>query len=197
MTLSFQLVAATSAVLIMDYQVDIVGSKDDRLVLLENARAVLQEARSLGIPIIYVMVSFREGYPEISDRNIMFSGLRAGGRLIAGTPGTQIHPTVKPHDQDVVVVKKRVNAFFNTELETILKSKGVDTVILMGIATSGVILSTVRWAADADYSIIVIGDCCNDGDQEVHTLLTEKILPRQSDVVSTSQMLQFLEELKH
>ena len=56
-----------------------------------------------------------------------------------------------------------------------------------GIATSGVVLSTVRHAADADYRLLVIGDCCSDQDEEVHRVLLSKVFPRQADVVTTEQ----------
>lgn len=196
MTLSFQIADVNPALLIMDYQIDIVGTGDEQQHLLQNAQAVIQEARRLAIPIIYVVVNFRKGYPEINNRNKLFTGLRRGGKLLEGTSGAEIHPMVAPQDCDVIVVKKRVNAFFNTELETILKSHAVDTLILMGIATSGVILSTVRWAADADYSIIVVSDCCHDGDKQVHSLLIEKILPRQADVVSTVEIFELFKDLR-
>jgi len=62
----------------------------------------------------------------------------------------------------------------------------------LGIATSGVVLSTVRWAADADYDLIVLDDCCADGDAEVHRVLTQKVFPRQATVLSSQAFLQAL-----
>jgi nicotinamidase-related amidase len=61
-----------------------------------------------------------------------------------------------------------------------------------GIATSGVVLSTVRWAADADYEITVLSDCCANADEEVHRVLTQKIFPRQATVVAPADWLQAL-----
>jgi len=69
----------------------------------------------------------------------------------------------------------------------ILRSQQIDTLILTGIATSGVVLSTLREAADKDFSIKVLSDACLDADPEVHRVLTEKVFPRQADVMSVGE----------
>ncbi len=135
-----------TAVLIMDYQNDIVGAYPETLrnELLAKASTVLTRARSEGIPIIYVVVRFREGYPEISPRNVTFRGIRESGRLREGTSAAEIHPAVAPQPGEVVVTKRRVGAFSTTDLATVLNAQGIETLVLMGIATSGCVLSTVR-----------------------------------------------------
>jgi nicotinamidase-related amidase len=180
-----------TALLIMDYQNDIVNflPEKDREPLLDKASTILKEARKAGIQVIYVVVRFRDGYPEISPKNGMFSGLKKTGWLREGTPGAEIHAKVAPQPGDVVVTKRRVGAFSTTDLETVLRAKDIDTLAMFGIATSGVVLSTVRWAADMDYRLVVVGDACADRDQEVHRVLTEKIFPGQAAVVSTQDFL--------
>jgi len=180
-------------VLIMDYQQDIVQSIAARQPqLLERAAAVLSGARLAGVPVIYVVVRFRPGYPEVSERNPLFRGLKEAGRLSEGTPGAEIHPQVAPQPTEVVVTKRRVGAFSTTDLESILRAHQVTCLILLGIATSGVVLSTVRWAADADYALVVLEDCCADGDAEVHRVLMHKVFPRQATVVQSQAFLQAL-----
>jgi nicotinamidase-related amidase len=71
----------------------------------------------------------------------------------------------------------------------ILGAREVDALVLLGIATSGVVLSTLRHAADADYRIVVVQDCCADRDPEVHRCLMEKVFPRQATVVSAADVL--------
>jgi len=139
--------------------------------------------------VIYVVVRFREGYPEVSPRNKLFQNIKAAGRLREGTPGAEIHPQVAPRSGEVIVTKRRVGAFSTTDMETMLKAKGVTHLVLMGIATSGVVLSTVRWAADADYEITVLADCCADADEEVHRVLTQKVFPRQATVATAAEFL--------
>ena len=185
----FTLDRAHTALLIMDYQNEVVarfGAANPGL--LGRAASVLGAARRAGVPIIYVVVRFRAGYPEISPRNLSFARIREAGTLREGTPGAEIHPQVVPRSEDVIVVKRRVGAFSTTDLETILRAQGLTTLILLGIATSGVVLSTVRWAADMDYNLIVVEDCCADGDEEVHRVLTQKVFPRQALVVTSDSL---------
>ncbi len=183
--------SARTAVLIMDYQTDIVGMLPvkEQTPLLENAGAILKEARKAGLPVIYVVVRFRDGFPEISLQNKLFAGLKESGRLREGTPGAEIHPKVAAQPGDIVVTKRRVGAFTSTDLETILRAKNIDTLVLFGIASSGVVLSTVRWAADMDYKLFVISDACADMDKEVQRVLTEKVFPRQATVVTTEEFV--------
>jgi nicotinamidase-related amidase len=181
----------STAVLCMDYQNDIVGTypEDRQRELLQKTSEVLATARKAGIPVIYVVVRFREGYPEVSPRNKLFQNIKAAGRLREGTPGAEIHPQVAPRSGEVIVTKRRVGAFSTTDMETMLRAKGVTHLVLLGIATSGVVLSTVRWAADADYEITVLADCCADADEEVHRVLTQKVFPRQATVATAAEFL--------
>lgn len=185
---------ARTAVLIMDYQNDIVGMlpEKEQAPLLERAGTVLKEARRAGLPVIYVVVRFRDGYPEVNPRNKLFSGLKESGRLREGTPGAEVHAKVAPLPGDVVVVKRRVGAFSTTDLQTILHAKQIDTLVLFGISTSGVVLSTVRWAADLDYRMVVVSDACADRVEEVHRVLTEKVFPWQASVVTAGELVKEL-----
>jgi len=180
-----------TAVLIMDYQNDIVAMMPEKEQgpLLERAATVLKEARRAGIPVIYIVVRFRDGYPEINPRNKLFSGLKESGRFREGTPGAEVNAKVAPQPGDIVVTKRRVGAFSTTDLETILRAKNIDTLVLFGISTSGVVLSTVRWAADMDYRMVVVADACADRDEEVHRVLTEKVFPWQATVVNAQELM--------
>jgi nicotinamidase-related amidase len=182
------------AILCMDYQRDIVGAYPEtrQREILRQAGGVLTAARQAQISVVYVVVRFRDGYPEVSPRNKLFQSLKSAGRLREGTPGAEIHPDVAPQPGEVIVTKRRVGAFSTTDLESVLKAKGITHLVLMGIATSGVVLSTVRWAADADYELTVLADCCADADDEVHRVLTQKVFPRQATVVSSEEFLQVL-----
>ena len=105
---------------------------------------------------------------------------------------TQIHPAISPQPGDIVVIKRRVSAFTGSDLEVILRSQGIDSLVLAGIATSGVVLSTLRQAADLDYALTVLEDGCADMDPEVHRVLTEKVYPRQARVTSASDWIHSL-----
>jgi nicotinamidase-related amidase len=177
----------TSALLIMDVQqgiVDRFGRDADYLPRLATAVAA---ARQAGVQVIYVVVGFRPGHPEVSPRNKSFSALAGSGRFSADDPGAAIHPAVAPAAGEVVVTKRRVSAFAGSDLDVVLRSGGIDSVALAGIATSGVVLSTLRQAADLDYAITVLADGCLDADPEVHRVLLEKVFPRQAEVTSIAQ----------
>jgi nicotinamidase-related amidase len=181
----------TSALLVMDFQtliVDNYAASAD--ALLDRTAKLIDAARTAGLRVIYVVVGFRPGYPEISDRNATFSGLKASGALAAGAENAKIHPAVAPLAKEIVVTKHRVSAFAGTDLDLMLRANGIETLILTGIVTSGVVLSTLRHAADADYRLLVVGDCCSDHDEEAHRVLLEKVFPRQATITTAARLAQ-------
>ena len=97
-----------------------------------------------------------------------------------------------PEPGDIVVRKTRVGAFSTTDLDRQLRDRGVTTLILAGLSTSGVLLSTVRDAADRDYRVLVLADVSADPDPEVHAFLTERIFPRQARVITLADLEQLL-----
>jgi nicotinamidase-related amidase len=174
---------ASSALLVMDLQQGIVDRFTGDTEYLPRLAGAIEAARSASIPVIYVVVSFRDGYPEASLRNKSFGTIAGTGRMLDSDPGTAITAAVAPKDGDVIVTKRRVSAFTGSDLDVVLRAGEIDSLVLTGIATSGVVLSTTRQAADLDYRLTVLADGCLDGDPEVHRVLTEKIFPRQADVV--------------
>ncbi len=179
--------AKATAVLAMDFQNRIVDMIDDKEALVARTAALLDAARAAGSLVIYIVVGFRPGFPEVSSRNKSFSAIKASGGFGAGD-SMNIHATVAPKDGDVVVTKHRVGAFLGTDLDMILRAHDIDTLVLSGISTSGVVLSTLRYAADADYKLVVAQDCCADPDAEVHRVLTEKVFARQAEIVSATDV---------
>ena len=155
----------------------------------ERAQEVLEAARGAGVFVAYIVVNFRPGYPEISERNQTFSQRKASGQIPPAEPVTLIHPSVLPEEGEPVIVKHRVNAFHGTDLAMILGAQNIDTLVLMGHATSGVILSTVRYGADADYRLVVVEDGCADRDPEVHDFLMQKIFPRQATIAPAADVV--------
>jgi nicotinamidase-related amidase len=181
-----------SAVLSMDYQTAIVSIYvKDQAGLLARAASVLQRARNLAVRVIHVQVGFRPNLPEISPRNTLLSSIKNSPKhqqLFQGAAGA-IHSAVAPQGDDIVITKHRMSAFAGTDLDMILRAQDLDTLILFGIATSGVVLSTWLHAADADYRLVVIKDCCADLDPDAHACLTDKIFPRQASVLSAAEFL--------
>jgi nicotinamidase-related amidase len=157
---------------------------------LERAKEVLDAARNAGIFIGYCISHFRPGFPEVSDRNKTRAARRDSGEVLPTDPAALIHSSVLLREGEPVIAKHRTSAFSGSAFEMILRAHNIETLILMGHATSGVILSTVRLAADLDYQLIVVEDGCADRDPEVHKLLMEKVFPRQATVVSSKEMVE-------
>nr|WP_274433344.1 isochorismatase family cysteine hydrolase [Alicyclobacillus sp. ALC3] len=181
-----------TALLVMDVQNGIVSrfAKDEST--LTPIVTAVAAARAANIPVMFVRVAFRPGFAEVSPNNKSFSAIAGAGGMTADDDLTQVHASVAPRDGEPVITKRRVSAFSGSDLEVILRAQGIDTLVLCGIATSGVVLSTLREAADKDYRITVLADACLDADPEVHRVLTEKVFPRQADVLSAADWIKGL-----
>jgi nicotinamidase-related amidase len=134
------------------------------------------------------------GLPEVSLRNQLFGAIKTSQQWqqIFQGPGGAIHSAVAPQDEEVVITKHRVSAFAGTDLEMILRANDIDTLTLLGIATSGVVLSALLHASDADYQLFVVRDCCTDQDPEVHACLIEKFIPRRATVLTAEELCEIL-----
>lgn len=178
-----------TALLVMDYQKGIV----DRFAsgspgLIASAQKAIAAARAAGVAVIYVVVRFRPDYPEISPNNKSFAAIKGGTfQLDESSPMTQVDESVAPQPGDVLVVKRRVGAFSGSDLDVVLRAQAITHLVLAGIATSGVVLSTLRLAADLDYKLTVLSDACGDQDEEVNRVLMEKVFVRQADVVTVDE----------
>src|SRR5579875_1981267 len=138
-----------TALLVMDMQPGIVNRFAQSDAVLKPVRVAIDAAHAASIPVIYVAVAFRPGYPEISPRNKSFAAIKQQASLPAAMTATEIHPAITPQPTDIVVTKRRVSAFSGSDLEVVLRAQGITHLVLSGIATSGVVLSTLREAAAA------------------------------------------------
>lgn len=160
-----------ATVVIMDFQNGIVSNAArDPQGAVERAANVLAAARSAGVPVVHIM--------------------HRGGRFEEDSPDAEIHPGVAPAAGERVLRKTKAGSFSTTGLDVLLRESGRDTLVLMGVATSGCVLSTVRWGADINYGLVVVADACDDADEEVHRVLTEKLFPRQATVLTAQQFVE-------
>jgi nicotinamidase-related amidase len=177
-----------TALLVMDIQAGTIARVEDSKTLLTNIGQAIEAARKAQVPVIYVVVGFRKGIPEIGSAttNKSFSAIKG-----AGFPGIeepiQVDEKVAPQSGEMVVTKRRVSAFAGSDLEVILRGHKIEHLVLTGIATSGVVLSTLREAADKDYILSVLSDGCADLDSEVHSVLMNKVFPRQAEVMTVAR----------
>ncbi|MEU6911755.1 cysteine hydrolase family protein [Streptomyces olindensis] len=180
---------AKNALLVMDVQRDIVAVADDGSGYLPRLRRAIDGARAAGIPVIYVVIGLRPGDPEVSPRNKVMANIVKAGLFTEGQAGTGIHDDVAPRQGDVVVTKRRGSAFSGSDLDLVLRARDIDSLVLTGIATSAVVLSTLWRAIDLDFGLTVLADGCLDTDPEVHTMLTEKLFPQWADVLTVDDWL--------
>lgn len=180
---------ARTVALTLDMQVGVVSTyvKDDSLI--PRAAGLLDAARRARLPVVHVKVAFRRGVPEASPRNMFVSAVKASAphqRFFHDASGA-IHPDLfREPDGDVVVTKSRVSAFSDTDLETLLRAGDCNTLLLFGIATTGAVLATALQAADRDYRVVIVRDCCADLDTALHNDLFDRFFPRQTTVVNAS-----------
>jgi nicotinamidase-related amidase len=187
--------AARTALVLMDFQPAMLGAvtESGTAALLANAERALTWARSTGLTVAHVRVAFRDAdYAAIPDRNRAFAPLRGGGIMADGSPECEIVEPLRPQRDEIVVRKIRFGSFSTTSLSPRLREAGIESLILAGITTSGVVLSTVRDAADQDFQMYVLADACADSNPHVHSLLTETVFPHQAYVMSTAQLGQLI-----
>jgi len=181
-----------TAFLTLDIQTALVGfyAKED---FVGAVTSLLACARNLNATVIHVKVGFRPGFPEVSERNRLFSSLAKNPDYakMVNTEWLNLHPAMEARPDEPVVAKSRISAFEGTDLKVLLRSKDIDTLVLFGIITSGVVLSTALEAMDQDYRVLIVRDACVDSDPELHACLLDRLLAKRTDVVTTSQVVQW------
>ncbi|BDD59066.1 hypothetical protein MAP00_004304 [Monascus purpureus] len=180
----------TTVLLVMDIQNGIIDRLEPTKTrpYLTRLAPVIQSARNAGLKIIYITTAFRPGYPELSPRNTITTRVSTSGAFTEGDASTEIHPAVAPvHGRDVSITKRRVSAFHGTDLDIVLRSFDAETLVLTGLTTSGVVLSTLRQAADLDYRVLVLDDLCLDREEEVHELLVTRVFSKQARIMGSRE----------
>ena len=137
--------------------------------------------------VLHVVVAFRPGHPEVNPRNPLFGALKADGMATGREPRRRDPSGRSGTCGGPIVVKHRISPFVGTDLETLLRANGINTLVLAGVHTSGVVLSTVRHAGDLDYRLVVVRDCCADPDADVHAMLLDIVIAKQAAVVTTAE----------
>ena len=184
--------------LVMDYQPAALHNLPNVNELLSRVAEAIDIARSNGVQIGYVRMAFDDAdYAAIPEHNETLQAVAAGRLLHHEAIETAVHEVVAPKPGDLVVRKTRVGPFSTTDLDQQLHNRNIDTLILAGVITSGVVLSTVREAVDRDYQVYVLEDGSADRDPDIHKFLIERILPRQAHVLSISDLSHLLGVLPH
>jgi len=183
---------AKAAVLCMDIQKATVrrSSMFRERNVGQAAKSVLEAARRAGILVVHVVIDYQPAF--FSPRNRFLQKVRIPALSAPGVDVAElleIVDEVKPDGDEPVIRKPRMNPFFGTALESMLRSRDIDTVVLMGVATEFVVEAAARHAADADFRVIVLEDCCAAFSDETHRVSIH-IMEHLATIATSADFLQ-------
>ncbi|MHC3758046.1 cysteine hydrolase family protein [Staphylococcus succinus] len=175
-----------SALIVMDMQNGIVNGLEFKDEVIKHNQQAIEAARQNNIPVIFVRVAFNGTFLEVSPNNKMFSEYQASGQEMSLTDeSTQIIESLNRKEDEPIVTKHRLSAFTGSNLEVLLRGLQVNHIVLTGVSTSGVVLSTTVEAADKDYKITILEDAVTDNNSKKHQFLINEILTRYAEISST------------
>lgn len=183
------IVPSQTALVVMHYQTDILGLFPSVApALLANARCLCNAARAKGVSVYFANLRFSPGYPEVSPLNRNGQGIKRLGLFLEDRTA----PELGQQPNEPLVIAHRASVFFGTGLEAQLSRQGIDSLIMVGIASTGVVLSSVAYASDADFRLYTVKDCCYDPDQVVHEHLFSTAFDSRTTVLSLADTLLLL-----
>ena len=186
-----------TALLLIDLQKEVLdpkGTLNEDLPrflprMLEATRELVSWARQRQLPVIWVRMGFRPGYVDAS-RSIRGSAMARAGLLLDGSWGAEIVDDVGRLDDDVVITKKRTSAFFQTDLDFVLRGLGVDRLVIGGTSTHWAVESTVRDAEALDYDVVVVSDATGSRQAEFHESSLRCISRRFGKVMTAREAME-------
>jgi gluconolactonase len=192
---------ATTALVIQDLQNDVVseggafaetGSYDHARSqdVVAKAARLAEWARATGIPVIHIWYIVEEGARGLKLNAPLFLGIKDTGAVQRGSWGAAPAEGLEPKDGDYVVEKTRMNGFYGTRLEAVLRAHGTETLIITGAWTNMSIEHTARHAADAGYRAVVVSDATSTMNPDWHRAALEYAMTRVADIVTVSDLLE-------
>lgn len=173
-----------SALIVGDLQRGITSSFPFARAVVPPLTALLPRARAAGSLVVLVRIAFRPNRADLPPHSALMASFFDAGELFhEGADGTAL--ALPAEASDVVVLKRRASAFAGTDLELVLRARGVDSIAVAGVATSAMVAATCYDAADRGYAVTVLRDGCADADAEVHEMFMQKIFPSRGHEVVT------------
>lgn len=159
--------------------------------MLSHTVEAAARAREAGVQVIHVPISFTEGYGEITSHPYgILAGVVESKSFVKGGWGAEIVDDLTPADGDIVVEGKRgLDTFMSTNLDFILRSRGVRTVALAGFLTNCCVESTMRTAYEKGYEVYTLTDCVAATSQEEHDNAIAKDFPMFSKPVTSAEFV--------
>lgn len=184
-----------SALIVIDFINDIVypdmgkpiAEFVEKHAVIPRANEAMRFAREHDMPIILVKVGFSADYADCPKNSPVFAPAYKNNKLKLGTLGTEFHEALGTKEQDFIVVKHRVSAFYQTKLEQILHENNIEKLVICGVSTDMAVQLTAREAHDRDYQVTVIGDACGAQSLETHQAAL-KMLERVATITTVSNL---------
>jgi nicotinamidase-related amidase len=171
----------------MDCQPAILAVLPDGEALLDRVEAAMADVRAHGGTIAHVRIGFTEAdWDAIPATSKTFAPVAEHRLMHHEAPDMAIHERLTPQEGDITVRKTRYGGMSATDLDRQLRDRDITTLIVSGVSTSGVVLSTVVDAADRDYQLYVLSDGVADPDAEVHNVLLRKVFPTRAHLIDTA-----------
>jgi nicotinamidase-related amidase len=196
----------TTAVVLIEFQNDFtseggvlhgaVSDVMEKTDMLANAKQVADAARASGATVMHAPITFAEGYNEISDHPYgILKGVVDGNAFVKDSWGAAIVAELAPQGGDIVVEGKRgLDTFASTNLDFILRSKGIKTIALGGFLTNCCVESTMRSGYENGYQVITLHDCVAATSQEEHDNALKYDFPMFSQPMSSSDFIAELDK---
>lgn len=176
-----------AALIVGDLQVGITRAYPFAAALVAPVATVLPAARAAGVLPVFVRTALRRNRTDLADTNpLMTAFFDSGEAFREGAPETEIDPGLGLGTEDVTVLKRRASAFAGTDLDLVLRARGVDRIVLAGVATSAMIAATAYDAADRDYGVTVLTDAVADADPALHHAVVDLVLPSRAFATTTT-----------
>lgn len=178
-----------TALVIGDIQRGITSAFPFAREVVAPLTALLPRARAAGVLVVFVHIAFRPNRTDLPGGSALFDAFFDMKDIFhEGVPGTDIDLPMEP--ADVVVLKRRASAFAGTDLDLVLRARGVDSIAVAGVATSAMVAATCYDAADRGYGITVLRDGCADPDGAVHDFFMDRVFTsRGHSIVSCADWL--------
>jgi nicotinamidase-related amidase len=173
-----------TALLILDFQIGI-GDQAYATNAVQRVTTALRAGRAAGLPVVFSKVKLRPGYRDVADSNKGFGLIKT--KNLFTHDASKLISNVQPEHNEIVVDKNRYSAFSGNDLKQVLRSGGIHHLVMAGVSTSGVILSTFARAVDEDYRITILSDACADPKASLHEELMTNLFPRSANVLTVDE----------
>jgi len=157
---------------------------------LAKTAAAITASRAAGVPVIYVNIEFRPGFPELKKPTYpLIESIQERNAFLRGSWDAGVPEELEPGPDDIIVINFDSSAFSHTDLDCMLRARGTKQLFLAGIATNWIVESTTRYGAELGYDVTVLEDCCQGFSDELHDFAIKNTLPYYASIVKSADFI--------